>query len=222
MLKEVERAAAPFDCFPADHYGVIEADPAWQFLARSDKGKGRSPEKHYGCMSIDDIKALPVKSLAAPDCVLFLWVTDPLLPVGLEVMAAWGFTFKTVGFTWAKLQKKELGPVWTEDSFFTGMGYWSRANTEMCLLGTIGKPKRQGRGVKRLIVAPRREHSRKPDESFVRMRRLAPGPAIELFSRENRPGWSAWGNESGKFSNEQASPSVSDDRPTQYQMFSEV
>lgn len=222
MLKEVERAAAPFDSLPANHFGIICADPPWTFLTRSDKGKGRSPEKHYGCMSLDDIKALPVRSLAAPDCVLFLWVTDPLLDVGIDVLKAWGFTFKTVGLTWAKLQKNETRPYWNEDSFFTGMGYWSRANTEPCLLGTIGNPKRLGRGVKRLVIAPRREHSRKPDESFARMRRLVPGPAVELFSRENRPGWSTWGNEQGKWNDEPVSVSKPDLGPVQFQMFSEV
>lgn len=173
-------------------YSVICADPPWSFLTRSSKGKGRSAEKHYACMTIDDIKALPVRDLAAKDAVLFLWVTDPMLLIGIDVMQAWGFTYKTVGFTWAKTNR-------TKSGYFTGMGYWSRANSEMCLLGTIGRPRRISKSVPRLIVSPRREHSRKPDEAFDRMRSLVGGPAVELFSRERRPGFDNWGNEREKW-----------------------
>ena len=136
-------------------FGAILADPPWTFLTRSNKGKGRSPEKHYGCMTVDDIRHLPVAQLAAKDCALFMWVTDPMLPTGLEVMAAWGFEFKTIGFNWAKLNKSATEE-WTEKSFFTGMGYWSRANPELCLLGTRGSPKRLHKDVRRLLISRRR------------------------------------------------------------------
>jgi N6-adenosine-specific RNA methylase IME4 len=189
-----------FEGLPYKHFSVLSADPAWTFLTRSEKGKGRSAEKHYACLTIEEIKALPVSDLAAPDSVLFLWVTDPHLAIGLEVMDAWGFTYKTVAFTWAKLQLRiEPEDDWTEKSFFTGMGYWSRANPEMCLLGTRGHPKRLHKDVRQLIVSPRREHSRKPDEAYQRMRRLVDGPAIELFARTAREGWISWGNETDRF-----------------------
>lgn len=189
------------------HYGVIYADPPWAFLTRSDKGKDRSPEKHYDCMTLDEIKALPVGEIAARDCVLFMWIIDTHLPMALDVMAAWGFTYKTKAFTWAKLNKKfddypdEDQRADADKAFFKGMGFWTRANPEDVLLGTTGSPKRneEGRGVRRLLVSPIREHSRKPDEAMDRIETLVPGPYVELFSRSSRPGWDAMGNEKGKF-----------------------
>ena len=190
----------PFPSRPGG-YDIIAADPAWTFLTRSAKGKGRSAEQHYSCLTIDEIKALPVRDLAAEDCVLFLWVTDPHLRIGLEVMEAWGFRYSTVGFTWVKLQASLAGSTggWNERSFFTGMGYWTRSSPEMCLLGTRGSPKRINKDVRQLIIAPRREHSRKPDEAYERMLRLIGGPAIELFARTARQGWDSWGDETAKF-----------------------
>lgn len=172
-------------------YGAILADPAWSFKTYSAKGKGRSPEAHYDCMSLADIKALPVADMAAPDCALFLWVTNPLLPQGLEVMAAWGWTYKTVAFCWSKKTKHGKSHI--------GTGYWTRANAEICLLGTRGKPKRLDRGVRMLVEAPIREHSRKPDEVRAGIERLVPGPYLEIFARESAAGWDSWGNQSGLF-----------------------
>lgn len=182
-------------------FGVIYADPPWAFKVRSDKGMDRSAEQHYSTMSLADIKALPVERVAAPDCALLMWVTDPFLEQGLEVMNAWGFTFKTVGFLWAKLRRKAGEDALASDasSYHVGMGYYTRANPEICLLGTRGRPQRLHKDVRRLIVAPVREHSRKPDETHDRVERLFPGPYLELFARQTRPGWSVWGNETSKF-----------------------
>ncbi len=180
-------------------YGLIYADPPWIFATYSERGKGRSAEAHYGCMSVDDLCALPVADWAAQDCVLLMWATDPLLPTALKVIEAWGFKYKTVGFYWAKL-KKSAPRLWIRESdFFTGLGFWTRANVEPCLLATRGHPKRLGKGVRRLVVAPRREHSRKPDEMYGRIEALAPGPYLEMFARATRPGWDNWGLESGLF-----------------------
>jgi N6-adenosine-specific RNA methylase IME4 len=181
-----------FDDITSDTYRVIYADPAWTYVTYSAKGKDRSPEKHYGCMTLDAIKALPVRRIAAKDSVLLMWCIDTHVPQMLEVMDAWGFKFKTRGFEWAKLNK-------SGDGFFTGLGHWTRANPESCWLGTRGKPKRSAKDVRRLIVAPRREHSRKPDEVYERIERLLPGPGIELFARQERPGWDSWGNEVTRF-----------------------
>lgn len=184
------------------HYKAIYADPPWTFATRSDKGKDRSPETHYDCMTLDEIKAMPVNEIAAKDCVLFMWIIDTHLQMALDVIEAWGFTFKTKAFTWAKLNKnggeKDAGD---ESAFFTGMGFWTRANPEDCLLATTGSPKRNedGRGVRRLVVAERREHSRKPDEIYERIETLVPGPYCELFARTGRDGWDQVGNEVGKF-----------------------
>jgi N6-adenosine-specific RNA methylase IME4 len=186
------------------HYKVIYADPPWTFTTRSDKGKDRSPEQHYDCMTLAEIKAMPVKELAAKDCVLLMWIIDTHVQMALDVMSAWGFTYKTKGFTWAKLNNQDPEKpqdVTDPSAFFCGMGFWTRANPEDCLLGTIGSPKRNegGKGVRRLIVAERREHSRKPDELYGRIETLVPGPYVELFSRSSREGWDAMGNETGKF-----------------------
>jgi N6-adenosine-specific RNA methylase IME4 len=180
-----------FNGLPRGHFGAISADPPWLFATRSGKGKGRSPEQHYDCMDLDGIKALPVADLAAPDCALFMWTTDPMLPMALEVISAWGFTFKTVGFYWVKTNR--------DGSPFTGMGYWTRANPEQCLLATRGRPARINKDVRRLITSPRREHSRKPDEVRPSIERLVPGPYLELFARQAAPNWSTWGNQVDKF-----------------------
>lgn len=181
------------------HYKVIYADPPWTFATYSKKGKGRSSEAHYDCMSFDAIKALPVADWAAEDSILLLWVTDPLLPKGLELLDAWGFTYKTVGFYWAKLNKAASPHAYSDTDFFTGMGFWTRANPEQCLLATRGHPKRIAKDVRRLVVAPRREHSRKPDEVYDNIERLADGPYLEMFARSSRQGWDSWGNQEELF-----------------------
>jgi N6-adenosine-specific RNA methylase IME4 len=175
-----------------NQYRVIYADPPWTFATYSRKGKGRSAEAHYDCMSPAEIKALPVADWAANDCVLLLWTTDPVLPMALEVIRSWGFTYKTVGFYWAKLNKSAATSVYNEGSFFTGLGFWTRANPELCLLATRGHPRRQSAAVKKLIVSPRREHSRKPDEAYARIEALCEGPYLEMFARSAQPGWDAW------------------------------
>lgn len=184
---------------PPTRYGVIYADPAWTFLTRSAKGKGRSAENHYDCMTIDDIKALPVSSLGADDSALLLWVTDPFLEIGFEVMKAWGYKYSTVGFCWAKLRKAYQGPLIGPKDWHIGQGYSTRANQELCLLGRRGSPKRIDKGVRRLVVDPVREHSRKPDRMYGEIERLYPGPYVELFGRTEAEGWDTWGNQADKF-----------------------
>jgi N6-adenosine-specific RNA methylase IME4 len=177
-------------------YRVIYADPPWTFATYSRKGKGRSAEAYYDCMSLDDIKALPVGAWAAADCVLLLWTTDPLLPTAFDVIRAWGFTYKTVGFYWAKLNKLAAAPICRDTDFFTGLGFWTRANPELCLLATRGHPKRLSANVRKLMISPRREHSRKPDEAYERIEALCEGPYLEMFARSERPGWDRWGAQS--------------------------
>ena len=184
-------APAPFERLEAAHYGAILADPPWRFETWSDKGKGRSAERHYKTMSFEEICELPVASLAKRDAALFLWATWPLLEDALDVMRVWGFTYKTCGFCWMKVNstRSHVGPLWQ------GTGYWTRANTEVCLLATRGHPRRKHADVPQALLARRREHSRKPPTVHARIRRLVGGPYLELFARERRPGWAAWGNE---------------------------
>lgn len=194
---------------PQSEYRVIYADPPWSFATYSDKGKGRSAQAHYDCLGMDDLCKIPVREWAARNCALFLWTTDPLLPQALKLIEAWGFTYKTVGFYWAKLNRaysaegyeggSAPGKRFAEKDFFTGLGFWTRANVEQCLLATRGKPKREAKDVRRLVIAPRREHSRKPEEVYGRIERLLGGPYLELFARTSRPNWDSWGDQSGLF-----------------------
>lgn len=194
-----------FDGLKKNHYRVILADPPWRFNSlwggRPNKTKAGYPSRaidaHYDTMSIDDICALPVESLAADDCVLFMWTCWPVLQASFRVLDAWGFTYKTCAFSWMKADPYRLFA--DEKTPFAGLGYWTRANTEPCLLATRGKPKRIHADVRQGIIAPRREHSRKPDCVHERIERLVAGPYVELFARQTRPGWDSWGNEVGKF-----------------------
>lgn len=170
-------------------YNVIYANPPWAYNVWSKKGAGRSAESHYPTMGIEDIKALPVREVAADDCALFLWITFPMLREAWGVMDAWGFSFKTVAFVWVKQCRKS-------DGIFTGMGYWTRANAEICLLATKGHPKRAAKNVKQVIISHVEEHSKKPDEARRRIESLMGDvPRIELFARQASPGWDVWGNE---------------------------
>ena len=197
---------------PAGPFRCVLADPPWSFGTWSEKGLGRSPggqsraaqrqnkpENHYQTMSATQICALPVSEVAADDCALFLWAVDPLLPLAFEVGSAWGFTFKTVAFYWAKERRvtSRRGrdtDVPDHQRFPMGTGYWTRANPETCLLFTRGSPKRLSASVRKLLIAPRREHSRKPDEQYDRIETLCAGPRLEMFARTERPGWTPWGN----------------------------
>ncbi|MCZ6638190.1 MAG: MT-A70 family methyltransferase [Alphaproteobacteria bacterium] len=172
-------------------FGVILADVPWAFDTYGDMGRGRSPERHYPIMTLDDIKALPVGDLAAENCVLFLWAVPHLFPEALEVIEAWGFKYKTRGFLWVKENRKKGG-------YFVGKGYWTRCNPEDVFLATTGSPKRLDRGVEELVLAPLMEHSRKPAEIHRRIETFVGGPRLELFARRPVNGWTVWGNEIGK------------------------
>jgi N6-adenosine-specific RNA methylase IME4 len=175
---------------PLFRYGLIMADPPWLYKTWSNSGSPKNAENQYQCQSLDWVKSLPVGDLAAPDCVLWLWATNPLLDKAFEVIKAWGFEFKTAGH-WSK--KTRHG----KQAF--GTGYMLRCAGEPFLLATIGKPQ-TARNVRSVIEGPLREHSRKPDEAFEAADRLRPDvPRIELFSRQERPGWDVMGNEIGRF-----------------------
>lgn len=140
-------------------------------------------------MNIDDICNLPVKNIASENCVLFLWVTFPTLLDSFKVIEAWGFNYKTVAFVWVKHNKKT-------PTLFWGMGFWTRANAEICLLATKGKPKRISAKVHQVIISPIEEHSKKPNEIRKRIVNLIGDlPRIELFARQKTDGWDVWGNE---------------------------
>jgi len=173
-------------------YPVILCDPPWKFKVFSKKGLGKSAERHYQTLEYAAIVELLGGVEVADDCVLFLWVTDPMLEKGLNLIRDMGFTYKTVAFTWVKKTKHGKDHM--------GTGYYTRANPEMCLLATKGKPlQRKSKSVRQLMVSPLREHSRKPDEIYDRIEELFDGPYLEIFARTRRSGWAALGNEVDKF-----------------------
>lgn len=181
-------------------YRVIYADPPWAFETYSAKGAGRSAR--YDTMSLEDIYNMRVADLAAPDCLLAMWVTDPFLEYGFRVLDSWGFEYKTVGYTWCKTAKHMPELIRSDNlsaHFPIGMGHHTRANPEICLFATRGKPKRLSAAERQLVLAPRREHSRKPDSVRESLEKLVSGPRVELFARQRVKGWDAWGNETGKF-----------------------
>ena len=189
-------------------FACIDADPAWPFTGyappKLDDRDSRAIERHYATMTIDEIAAMPVREIAARDAHLFLWGTWPQLPAVLRVMSAWGFEYSGSAFVWPKLRRGiaehqlcVLDQI--EREFHLGLGHTTRKNTEFCLLGRRGNAKRLAADVRELIIAPVREHSRKPDEAHRRMERYCAGPRLQLFGRESRPGWTVWGNEATKF-----------------------
>ena len=179
---------------PNKKYNIIYADPPWTFKTYSDKGKGRSPEMHYPCMTIDDIYNLPVQDISDENCVLLMWVTYPLLKEGINTIEEWGFTYKTCGFSWIK--KNKNADIFSDGGMFWGMGYWTRANNEICLLATKGKPKRLGKNIHQVVVSKIENHSKKPDIIKDRIVELCGDvPRIELFARQRYEGWDSWGNE---------------------------
>lgn len=192
----------PFGDLPRRSAGVILADPPWGFKTWSGPEKklaSRGTVAPYKTMEMADIAALPVSELAAPDCCLFMWVVWPTLPEALEIIKAWGFEYKTCGFSWIKGDSRQIEMFDDDIIPYMGLGYWTRANSEVCLLATRGNPKRINADVRQAIVEPKREHSRKPDCIYERIERLVPGPFVELFARTRRPGWLSWGNDLDKF-----------------------
>lgn len=203
--------AWPFATLHPFRYRALLVDVPWQMRMWSDKGRGRCPDgadprsqqfvaRHYETMPLEEVRALPVNHLAADDCILFMWAIDPMLPEAIEMGRHWGFEYRTVAFYWAKMRRVDSrrGEVFSDTAermFPMGTGYWTRANPEPCLLFVRGSPKRLSRAVRKLIVAPRREHSRKPDETHSRIEALCGGPYAELFARRHRPGWDCWGDQ---------------------------
>jgi len=169
-------------------YNIIYADPPWTYTDKATAGE-RGAGFKYSLMSLEDIKKLPVQKITAENCALFLWSTFPQLPNCLKVVEAWGFQYKTAAFVWAKTNPKS-------GTFFWGMGNHTRSNAEVCLLGIKGRMKRQSASVHSLLVAPRGRHSEKPKETRTRIVQLfGDMPRIELFARDQEPGWDVWGYE---------------------------
>lgn len=174
--------------FPDKQYQIIYADPPWSYRDKALTGN-RGAGCKYPTQESEWLQKLPVQDIAQENCVLFLWVTMPKLNECFDLIKAWGFEYKTCAFTWVKRNKKAT-------SWFWGMGRWTRANAEICLLATKGNPKRICAGVHSVIDTPIEEHSKKPQEVRKRIVELMVDlPRIELFARTSTDGWDVWGNE---------------------------
>jgi N6-adenosine-specific RNA methylase IME4 len=191
----VPQATHLFKRLPRERFSCILADPPWRFKVWSDRGLGRSAERYYPTLTLQDIQAFPVADVAAPDAFLFLWVTGPFLTIGahVPVIEAWGFKPSGIMFTWVKLNKISGG-------YFVGMGYNSRHNAEVCLVARRGSPKRLRADIRELIAAPVSEHSRKPIEAIERIEKFCAGPRLEMFARRQPSTpqgktWTTFGNQ---------------------------
>ncbi len=176
------------ELYMSSKYQIIYADPPWSYKDKALAGN-RGAICKYPVMGGVELSQLPIKELADKDCVLFMWVTMPKLNECFDLINEWGFEYKTCAFVWVKRNKKS--PSW-----FMGMGRWTRANAELCLIATKGKPKRVSASVRQIIDSPIEEHSKKPAEIRDRIVELLGDlPRIELFARQTTPGWDVWGNE---------------------------
>jgi len=186
FVKEVTAGATPEMVITTKgKYNIIYADPAWRYYEDGLKNQSQ----HYSTMSLEDICNLPVGDLAADDCILFMWVTFPMLDSFIDVLRCWGFEYSTVGFTWVKATKDKKG-------FAFGLGAWTRSNAEICVIGRRGVVPRQDASISQIIYEPVEEHSKKP--AIVRdkiIQLVGELPRIELFARETVDGWDCWGNE---------------------------
>lgn len=172
-------------------YKIILADPPWLYndSLGTNSAKMGGYGKYYKGMELKDICSLPVPDIADKDCILFLWVTMPKLKEAFKVIEDWGFIYKTCAFSWIKLNPKSK-------TIFKGVGRRVQGNNELVLLCTKGKPKRISKSISQIVMAERGRHSQKPIEVYKRIERLMGDiPRIELFAREKREGWDAFGDQ---------------------------
>lgn len=186
---------------PMFRYDLIMADPPWLFSNWSRAGEKKNATSQYSCIPEEGIRGLRVADLAAKDCVIWLWATNPLIDKQIDIMKAWGFRFVTSGH-WAKFTqasfRRDDNVVSGKQHF--GTGYCLRSAGEPYIIGAVGDPT-YAKNVRSVLMAPAREHSRKPDEAYVEAEKLFPAAVnrLDLFSRQARPGWDAFGDQVGKF-----------------------
>jgi N6-adenosine-specific RNA methylase IME4 len=205
-LEAALAAPEPFVGLRYRFYGAIVVDPPSRFssytsIQSQNPSSRRDNERHYRVAAFDELAALPIRDLAAPSgCHMFLWSSGPFLPQALKLIEAWGFKYSTRAFTWLKTKRgwDGISPL-TASDFHIGLGLTTRAQTECVLLGRRGNCRRQRKDIRELILSPRREHSRKPDEFYRRVEAYCEGPYVDLFAREQRSNWDCWGDEVGKW-----------------------
>jgi N6-adenosine-specific RNA methylase IME4 len=200
----------PFAGLRRGYYRAIAVDPASHFKSRTalqveNWSSRRDTERHYRTMSFEELAALPIADLASPDgCHLFCWTSGPFTPQALALISAWKFRYSSWAFCWVKYRRAfdasqlRLTPL-AESDLHVGLGLTTRKNPELVLLGRRGNCRRIAKDVREVILAPVREHSRKPDQFYARIERYCDGPYADLFARERRPNWDCWGDQVGLF-----------------------
>lgn len=185
-----------------EKFVTVYADPPWRFDDRSFRGapeevlrgklaaSGKQSRFQYPTMAIEEICALPVKDLVAKDAHIYLWVPNALINQGMQVLDAWGFKYKTL-FVWQKISK-DLGPATN-----SGLGYYFRNTCELLFFGVRGhlRTLSPARKQENVVVSRKERHSKKPEEMYRIIERCSPGPYLEMFARQNRKGWTSWGNQ---------------------------
>ena len=176
---------------PKKKYKIILADPPWAYEnysnLKDDTQRKACGRMLYNTMEVKEICELPISDITDESCVLFIWVTMPLLDKVFEIINAWGFKYKCCGFTWIKTTSKGI---------YSGLGHYTLGNAELCLIATKKKFPKRVYPVKQVIMSKLRGHSRKPDEVYTRIEKMYGDVSkIELFARTKRQGWDAWGNQ---------------------------
>jgi len=170
---------------PPGKYNIIYADPPWQYY----EGGQKNQAQHYDTYTVEELKQMPLDDIAADNCILFLWVTFPILDQVFDLIKWWGFNYSTVGFVWVKSKKDNTG-------FAFGLGNWTRSNAELCLIATKGSIERKDASISQIIYSPKEGHSKKPaivKKKIVQL--VGELPRIELFGRERTPGWDIMGDQ---------------------------
>ena len=200
----------PLPPAPTERFACISIDPPWHFRSRAASANPesiRSPQKHYPTMDLERIAAIPMKAFAAADAHVMLWITGPLLAQGVHntLFRAWGVRPSSMGFVWLKLWNDfDVGALrrtpLLEADLANGMGFTTRQNAEFVVFGRIGSPARARNDIRQVIISPRREHSRKPEEFFRRAEHYCVGPRIDMFGGAARHGWThyGWGHRDGE------------------------
>jgi len=184
LLPKNKRPKPPI-MLPKGKFNIIYADPPWQYY----EGGYKNQSQHYETRTVEEMYELPIWDLMADDCILFLWVTFPILDQVFDLIKHWGFNYSTVGFVWVKSKKDKTG-------YFFGLGNWTRSNVELCLIATRGSIERKDASISQIIYEPVGKHSQKPDivrDKIVQL--VGDLPRVELFSRKEVPGWHYHGNQ---------------------------
>jgi N6-adenosine-specific RNA methylase IME4 len=193
----------PLPPLPEERFGLISIDPPWHFRSRApsqNPDSDRSPQAHYPTMDLEHIAAIPMKQIAATDCYVMLWITGPLMVAGVHNMLfkRWGCRPSSTAFVWIKLwnnfdMNQMLRTPLLEADLAMGTGFTTRQNAEFVMLARFGSPKILRRDIRQVIISPRREHSRKPEEFYRRAELFCAGPRIDMFAGAERPGWTSYG-----------------------------